>query len=97
MKHGFEPNIGLNCTTERSIFTTGAIVYDRAEPGRDEKALACAREAVDRLAAAGYILGRLTTDSMPLLQKAQEGSRKLQERVKLALDPNRVLAPGRYE
>ena len=52
---------------------------------------------MDRLAAAGYILGRLTTDSMSLLQKAQEGSRQLQERVKLALDPNRVLAPGRYE
>ncbi len=96
-KHGFEPNIGLNCTTERSIFTTGAIVYDREEPGRDEKALACAREAVERLADKGYILGRLTTDSMPLLQRAQQGSKNLQEKVKLALDPNRILAPGRYE
>lgn len=97
LKHGFEPNIGLNCTTERSIFTTGAIVYDREEPGRDEKALACAREAVERLADAGYILGRMTTDSMTLLKRAQEGSRKMQERVKLALDPNLILAPGRYE
>lgn len=93
----FEPNIGLNCVTERAIFTTGAIVYDREEEGRDEAALACARETVKRLTEKGYILGRLTTDSMSLLGQAQEGSRKLQERVKAALDPNRILAPGRYE
>lgn len=97
VKHGFEPNIGLNCVTERSIFTTGAIVYDREEGDRDQQALACAREAVKNLTGAGYILGRLTTDSMSLLQSAQEGSRKLQDKVKSALDPNRILAPGRYE
>jgi 4-cresol dehydrogenase (hydroxylating) len=95
--HGFEPNIGLNCVTERSIFTTGATIYDREEEGRDQKAIACARETVAKLTEAGYILGRLTTDSMSLLQHAQEGSRKMQERIKAALDPNRILAPGRYE
>lgn len=97
LKHGFEPNIGLNCVTERAIFTTGAIVYDREEEGRDAQALACAREAVTRLTQAGFILGRLTTDSMNLLEQAQAGSRRLQDLVKNAVDPNRILAPGRYE
>lgn len=94
---GFEPNIGLNCVTERAITATGAIVYDRDDQVRDDKALACARAAVERLADKGYILGRLTIDSMDLLQRAQPGSRTLQDRVKQALDPNRILAPGRYE
>ena len=96
-KHGFDDNLGMNCVTERSIFMTAAIIYDRDVAGDDERALACAQDLTHTMMGAGYTLGRLTTFNMDVLSQAQAGSQKLQATIKAALDPGHILAPGRYE
>jgi 4-cresol dehydrogenase (hydroxylating) len=96
-KHGFEPNLGFNCVTERAVTMTLALVYNRDQPGSDERAGACARELAAAMQDAGFSLGRLTTLTMDVLDGADAGSRTMQAKIKAALDPNGVLAPGRYE
>lgn len=66
-KHGFDDNLGMNCVTERSIFMTAAIIYDRDVAGDDERALACAQDLTHTMMGAGYTLGRLTTFNMDVL------------------------------
>lgn len=96
-KHGFDPNLGLNCVTERSIFMTAAIIYDREVEGDDARAIDCAQDLTRTMMGAGYTLGRLTTFNMNILEQADAGSLKLQKTIKDALDPGHILAPGRYE
>jgi len=96
-KHGFDDNLGMNCVTERSIFMTAAIIYDREVSGDDEREQAAAQDLTHTMMRAGYTLGRLTTLNMDVLSQAQAGSQKPQARIKGALDPGHILAPGRYE
>lgn len=96
-KHGFDPNLGLNCVTERSIFMTAAIIYDRDVAGDDERAMGCAQDLTQTMMKAGYTLGRLTTFNMNILEQADAGSLGLQKTIKDVLDPGHILAPGRYE
>lgn len=65
--HSFEPNVGLQCVTQRSIDMTVAILY------------------------------RLTTQLMNSQPPAQDDYGKLLQQIKKALDPNNILAPGRYD
>ncbi|MEH2193496.1 MAG: FAD-binding oxidoreductase [Nostoc sp.] len=93
----FEPNIGLNCITERNINITAAIVYDRQVNGEDERALACYEKMRSRLIQAGYFPYRLSTHSMQALPPAQDDYNQFLNKLKQVLDPNNILAPGRYE
>jgi len=97
-RHGFEKNIGFNAVTERAIFTTCLLLWDRDVPGDDERGMACARELVARYMDAGYTLGRLGNPFMQeVLDRAQPASNRLHRLIKDALDPDRILSPGRYE
>lgn len=95
--HGFEPNLGLNCVAERSIDLTPMILFDRDIPGEDERAMACHDEMLEKLAAQGYFPYRLCTEAMDKLPAARDDFEKLVQTVKKALDPNDILAPGRYD
>ncbi|GAA2804530.1 FAD-binding oxidoreductase [Saccharopolyspora taberi] len=93
---GFEPNIGLNLVSERTATVTTALVYDRDEPGQDDRARACHRRMSSQLVAQGYPPYRYTAHSAPELT-ATDDSASVIARLKSAVDPIGVLAPGRYE
>lgn len=95
--HSFEPNVGLQCVTERSIDMTVAILYDRDVAGEDERAFACHEQMMQKLVLEGYIPYRLTTQLMNSQPPAQDDYGKLLQQIKKALDPNNILAPGRYD
>ena len=95
--HQFEPSFGLQCVTERSIDLTAIILYDREVPGEDERAIACHDEMMQKLATEGYIPYRLSTQSMNSLPLARDDYGKLLQDLKRTLDPNDILAPGRYD
>lgn len=95
--HGFEPNLGLNCVTERAIFMTIAMVYDRDSDDGDQRAMRCGKELAQRMTANGFTLGRIANGFMNVLDHAQPASLDLQHRIKEALDPGNILSPGRYE
>jgi 4-cresol dehydrogenase (hydroxylating) len=95
LEHGFEPMISLTMITERSVACVISIAYDREVPGEDGKAMACYQELRQRLASRGYYPYRLGVQSMDLLDSNRSRTEFLKT-LKQALDPNDVLAPGRY-
>jgi 4-cresol dehydrogenase (hydroxylating) len=96
LAHGLEPSIGARCSRERTIDLVVGLMYDRDVPGEDERAMACHDEVLSRLIARGYLPERLGIQSMDALPPARDDSPQLLARIKGALDPNRILAPGRY-
>lgn len=95
--HHMEPHLSLECVNERSLIITIALLYDRDAAGEDERAMACHHELLRKLTEAGYIPYRLGIQSMQGLPAAVDDSALLHRRIKDALDPNGILAPGRYD
>jgi 4-cresol dehydrogenase (hydroxylating) len=96
LEYGFEPAISLTLLTERTIDSVISISYDRDVPGEDERARQCHDELLRRLTAAGYYPYRLGIQSMGLMREPNSYNRFL-DQIRDAVDPNRILAPGRYE
>jgi 4-cresol dehydrogenase (hydroxylating) len=95
LSHGFEPMISITLLTERAIACVVSITYDRAEPGEDEKAMHCYRELQSGLELEGYFSYRLATPALPESSPATTYGKFLRN-IRGALDPNDILAPGRY-
>jgi 4-cresol dehydrogenase (hydroxylating) len=95
--HKIEPHLSLESVTERTLIITIVLLYDRDMPGEDERAMACHDELLRKLTEAGYIPYRLGIHSMQRLPTATDDSALFQQRIKDALDPNTILAPGRYD
>jgi 4-cresol dehydrogenase (hydroxylating) flavoprotein subunit len=96
LSHGFEPAISLTPVTERSLACVISITYDRHAAGEDEKASACYRDLLRRLAESGFYCYRLTSQSSSAMPSSP-GYDQMNRILKDALDPNHVLAPGRYQ
>jgi 4-cresol dehydrogenase (hydroxylating) flavoprotein subunit len=96
LRYGFEPAISLTMITERSLACVISITYDRHVPGEDEKASACHGELLSRLAVAGFYCYRMTSQSSAGLQPSP-GYDGVLRALKRSLDPNQILAPGRYQ
>ena len=96
LSYGFEPAISLTMITERSLACVVSITYDRHLPGEDEKASACYHELLRRLSAAGFYCYRMTSQSSAGL-KSSPGYDGVLRSLKRSLDPNQILAPGRYQ
>jgi 4-cresol dehydrogenase (hydroxylating) len=97
LEHGFEPMIAMVGQTERVMYVLPMIVYDRDVEGADADALRCHDAIVARLSAAGYPPYRLALPGMDALPAPRDDHGALIQRLKRALDPNDVLAPGRYD
>jgi 4-cresol dehydrogenase (hydroxylating) flavoprotein subunit len=95
--HGFEPMIAMIGQTERALYLVPLILYDRDAPDADEQAMRCHDAIVTELSAMGYPPYRLGLPSMDLLPRPRDDHGALLARIKKALDPNDILAPGRYD
>jgi 4-cresol dehydrogenase (hydroxylating) len=93
--YGFEPSISMTLITERAVCCVISICYDRLEAGQDERAMACYKYLFGALTEQGYYSYRLGIQAMSDLS-SQDGYGGLLRAIKNAVDPNAVLAPGRY-
>lgn len=96
-QHAFEPNIGIAPATSRAFHVYLAIMWDRDVAGEDGRAMAC-QDALQQcaldLGCPPYRLGIQTMRAAP----GGEGNYvAVLRRLKRALDPRDVLAPGRYD
>lgn len=96
LAHGFEPQMSISVSTERTSICVITISYDRNEPGEDERAFACYETLTGQLLAQGYPPYRLNVRSMGYMG-GEDGYGAALSAIKHALDPNAILAPGRYE
>ena len=96
LAHGFEPQMSLSLSSDRSAICVITISYDRDVVGEDDRALDCYRALSEQLLARGYPPYRLNVASMSSV--SVEGAyADVLRRLKGVLDPNGILAPGRYE
>jgi 4-cresol dehydrogenase (hydroxylating) len=95
LSHGFEPMISITVLTDRSLSCILSLGYDRDVAGEDQRALACYLELIEILSANGYFSYRLGLAGMSTMEETGEYP-KLLAAIKQTLDPNGILAPGRY-
>jgi 4-cresol dehydrogenase (hydroxylating) len=92
-RHGFDAIYTISLHDDRHATLIAFIVYDRALAGADAAARRCHDALLDRLAAAGYLPYRKATCAR--LPEANDAA--VRARIKAALDPAGILAPGRYD
>lgn len=95
LRHGFEPQISVSLATERSAFCVTTLSYDRDVAGEDARAMAAYRELTETLISRGYPPYRLNVAAMEYGADSS-GYGDVISAIKRAVDPNSVLAPGRY-
>jgi len=93
---GYDPVIGMSALTARTLRVFISIFYDRDEPGEDERAMRCNDRLMETLSAAGMFPFRLGVHSMNAANQATGACWDLIRQIKDSLDPNHILAPGRY-
>jgi 4-cresol dehydrogenase (hydroxylating) len=93
--HGFEPMISVTLLTERSLSCVVSITYDREKPGEDENAMRCYLALQAELESEGYYSYRRATPALPSTD-AGSSYASLLKKIRTALDPADILAPGRY-
>jgi 4-cresol dehydrogenase (hydroxylating) len=96
LAHGFEPMISLTMITDRAVACVASISYDRDVAGQDQQAMACYEVLTRKLMDCGYYSYRLGIQSM-LQMSGDNGYTRLLANIKSAVDPNGILAPGRYQ
>ncbi|MCF8060997.1 MAG: FAD-binding oxidoreductase [Deltaproteobacteria bacterium] len=95
-RHGFEPCITLTTVTHRAFDCTLPILYNKEDPEETERASACYRDVLKACMKAGYIPYRFGIQSMEELAGREDRFWEVVETIKNALDPNGIIAPGRY-
>ncbi|MBI3206896.1 MAG: FAD-binding oxidoreductase [Myxococcales bacterium] len=97
LAHGFDPLVVLLCHAERTLQLLPMIVFDREHADADARALACHDALIATLAADGHLPQRLALPAMGGLPPPRDDFSAVLARLKQALDPLGVLAPGRYD
>jgi FAD/FMN-containing dehydrogenase len=95
--HGFEPNLALMCRSGRAVHFILGLIYDRDVPGEDARAKACYDDLLKQVVQQGWFPYRLAIHSMQSLPNAHDDYGRFLRCLKRALDPNDILAPGRYD
>lgn len=96
-QHGFDLFITFSMVNERSLGTVITIAYDKEEIGETERAQACYRKLFRCIMEVGYIPYRVGIQSMADLDQGTDNFWKTASTIKMALDPQAIIAPGRYQ
>jgi 4-cresol dehydrogenase (hydroxylating) len=96
-RHGLEPNLGMHIDAHRTLLVYIALMFDRQTPGEDARALACHDAVLELLVTLGHYPFRLALPAQGRLPAPTDDTVSVMSALKAALDPARVLSPGRYE
>lgn len=95
-KHGLLAPITLTTLSPCCYASTVPLLFDRAEPGAERRARMCFEELYEEGLALGFVPYRMGAQFMHALARSGAGVAPLVKAVKRALDPDELLAPGRY-
>jgi len=97
-RYGFDCLATLSMISERALVAIVTIAFDPSEPSEAERAKECYRAGLQRALELGYPPYRVGIDGMDLLGPAEEDAFwNATEALKRALDPDGIIAPGRYQ
>ncbi len=94
--HGFEPLITLTSLSPRCFDSSVPVLFDPGNPEETARARACHQALFEAGQRLGFLPYRIGVDSSHLLAAASGGGFDLARKVKHALDPQGIIAPGRY-
>lgn len=94
--HGLEPLITLTSVNERCFDSTVPLLFDPASPDEVTRARSAQQTLLATALAHGLAPYRVGTSSMEWLCAAAPQHWQMVSRLKSLLDPDTVLAPGRY-
>ncbi|KQM70230.1 FAD-binding oxidoreductase [Xylophilus sp. Leaf220] len=94
--HRLEMQVGLSAVTPRLLHAFVSLVYDRDVEGEDARAMACHDAMLAWLLAEGLPPYRLGIQSMDWLRERDGPFERVLRGVRGVLDPDGILAPGRY-
>lgn len=95
--HGFDLFVTFSMINERSLGAVLTIAYDKENADEVIRAKQCYQAVFDSVMDAGYIPYRVGNQSMGQLDPHGDVYWKTVARIKKALDPAGIIAPGRYE
>ncbi|OFZ56157.1 MAG: hypothetical protein A2428_05400 [Bdellovibrionales bacterium RIFOXYC1_FULL_54_43] len=95
-KHGFDPLITFTLINERSLTGIVNMAFDRTNAEETRRAAACYDETLSGLIDAGYIPYRTGMPGFKKLHQYNSPFWELARQIKKTIDPNQVIAPGRY-
>lgn len=93
---GINPLITLTTANARCFDSTVPLLFDRSDPEAVQRANACYDALLAAGRADGFLPYRLNVDAMGLLSNADSVYASIATRLKESLDPDHVIAPGRY-
>lgn len=94
--YGFDLPVTLTMLNERSMVAVFNISFDKTVEEEARRAAACYEAVTIALLEAGYVPYRSSLMGMAHLVKADDTFWQVAAEIKAALDPARILAPGRY-
>ncbi|MBI5513861.1 MAG: FAD-binding oxidoreductase [Deltaproteobacteria bacterium] len=97
LAYGFEPMLAVVTPQERAAHLVALVLFDRDAPGAEAQALYAQEALQASLATLGALPFRLAVDAPGALPAASDDYDSVLARLKAALDPGGVLAPGRYQ
>ncbi|XYJ08429.1 FAD-binding oxidoreductase [Telluria sp. B2] len=96
-RHGFDLFATFSMINERSLGGVLTIAYDKDDAEETARARACHDAVFHEMFDAGYIPYRVGSHSMAALDPTGDSYWRTVAALKTALDPQGVLAPGRYQ
>ncbi len=94
---GIEPLITLTALSDKVFDSTVPLLFDRSSATATANAQACYEALMSGGQALGFFPYRVGVNSMRWLADCAPDNARLGARLKAVLDPQRILAPGRYE
>lgn len=96
-EHGFDLLVTLSTVTERALDAVLTIAFDKSDPEEVARAQRCGDAVMDAVLKAGFVPYRVGLPFMSTVMHNAPGMVSALRAVKAALDPQAILAPGRYE
>ena len=95
-QYGVNPLITLTTVNDRCFDSTVPLLFDRGDAKATARANDCYRALYEAGQKQGFLPYRLNIDAMSTLNTSGSTFSRLASQLKAAVDPNFILAPGRY-
>lgn len=96
-KHGIEPLLTLTSVSDKVFDSTVPLIFDRSDARQVAAAQKCYEELLERGREIGVFPYRIGIGAMPQVSAWQSDSKVFHERLRRHIDPDNLIAPGRYQ